>query len=146
LGLPAGAEMPGRVVGAALDEKFLTAHPPRVIPSWETVGGPRRGAPATADDASARQAETDLLASLRALGYIGGDESEPSARPADAGGAELAGAAPRGRAGTEAPAEETQVFYHRNLATYFLKRKDYPHAAEQLLLANERQKLPKTYE
>jgi tetratricopeptide (TPR) repeat protein len=146
LGLPAGAEMPGHIVGAALNESFLAAHPPRVIPSWETVGGPRRGAPATADDPAARQAESDLLASLRALGYIGGDEPEPPARPAEIVGVEVGGAAPLGGAGAQAPAEETQVFYHRNLATYFLKRKDYPHAAEQLLLANERQKLPKTYE
>jgi tetratricopeptide (TPR) repeat protein len=132
LGLPAGGDMPGHVVAEALDEKFLAAHPPRVIPSWETVGGPRHGAPAPADEAAAREAEADLLASLRALGYIGGDESKP------------APGSPTG--GAPAPAEETQVFYHRNLATYFLKRKDYPHAAEQLLLANQRQKLPKTCE
>jgi tetratricopeptide (TPR) repeat protein len=146
LGLPAGAEMPGHVVGAALEEEFLAAHPPRVIPSWETVGAPRRGSPAGADDPAARQAESDLLASLRALGYIGGDESQPSTRPTNGGASEVAGAASRDGAGAQRPAEETQVFYHRNLATYFLKRKDYRHAAEQLLLANERQKLPKTYE
>src|SRR6185295_13283826 len=40
----------------------------------------------------------------------------------------------------------TQVFYHRNLATYFMKRRDYAQAAEQLRLANERQKLPKNYQ
>ena len=44
------------------------------------------------------------------------------------------------------PGAETQVFYHRNLATYFLKRRDYGQAVEQLRLANERQKLPKNYQ
>ncbi|MGH9797846.1 MAG: tetratricopeptide repeat protein, partial [Candidatus Polarisedimenticolia bacterium] len=46
----------------------------------------------------------------------------------------------------DGPGAETQVFYHRNLATYFLKRKDYARAAEQLRLANERQKLGKNYQ
>ena len=144
LGLPAGGDMPGHVVGGALEESFLAAHAPRVIPSWESVGGARRGAAASADDPAAREAEADLLASLRALGYIGGDESKPAPLPAPGDARGVADVARPG--GAAAPAEETQVFYHRNLATYFLKRKDYARAAEQLVLANQRQKLPKTYE
>ena len=146
LGLPAGGDMPGHVVVGALEEGFLAAHAPRVIPSWETVGGARRAAAASADDPAAREAEADLLASLRALGYIGGDEPQTGAGRASGGAPGVAGVVPPGGTAPPAPAEETQVFYHRNLATYFLKRKDYPRAAEQLLLANERQKLPKTYE
>ncbi|HYV84632.1 MAG TPA: alkaline phosphatase family protein [Patescibacteria group bacterium] len=142
LGLPAGGDMPGRVVTGALDEAFLSAHPPRVITSWETVGGSRR-TPSSAGDPAAREAEAELLASLRSLGYIGGDEPRAEPGGASAGDAKVA---PAGTTGATAPAETTQVFYHRNLATYFLKRKDYAHAAEQLLLANERQPLPKTYE
>ncbi|HKN47990.1 MAG TPA: tetratricopeptide repeat protein, partial [Candidatus Polarisedimenticolia bacterium] len=75
----------------------------------------------------AADAEAELLSNLRALGYIGGDRGSAPASAAGAG-------------------ETTQVFYHRNLATYFLKRRDYARAAEQLVLANEKQKLPKTYQ
>jgi tetratricopeptide (TPR) repeat protein len=148
LGLPAGADMPGHVVAGALDEAFAAAHPPRLIPSWEAVGGARR-LPASSGDQAARDAEAELLASLRSLGYIGGDESQAAAGGAATthGIATAAGnAAPGSTTGAPAPAETTQVFYHRNLATYFLKRKDYARAAEQLVLANERQPLPKTYE
>jgi tetratricopeptide (TPR) repeat protein len=91
------------------------------------------------------QAEAELLDNLRALGYIGGDETSPTAEPAAAPLAQSAavGGAAGGATGAGA---DTQVFYHRNLATYFLKRQDYAQAVEQLLLANERQKMPKTYQ
>jgi tetratricopeptide (TPR) repeat protein len=143
LGLPSGADMPGRVVAEAIDPAFMAAHPPRTIPTWEHVGGPRRIAGSASDPAS-RAAESELLAGLRALGYIGGGS--------DDGGAGDGGAAPATPPATTAtpPAtaavEETQVFYHRNLATYFLKRQDYSDAVEQLLLANQRHSLPKTWQ
>jgi len=137
LGLPASDEMPGRVVGAALDPSFLSAHAQRRIPSYETVGAPREREPAAADPA-AREAEAELLASLRSLGYIGGDEGTP-----DVTGS---GAAESGATGAPGAAADTQVFYHRNLATYFLKRRDYRRAIEELQQANARQRLPKTDE
>ena len=130
VGLPASSEMPGRVIAEAIDPAFLSKHPPRRIPSYETVGTPR-DREATPADPAAREAEAELLASLRSLGYIGGDEGKPP---------------PESGAGGPAAAEDTQVFYHRNLATYFLKRRDYERAIAELNLANARQPLPKTDE
>ena len=157
LGLPAGEDMSGRVIETALDPVFLAAHPPRRIPTWDD---PARGRPAPPDEGpGAGAAEAELLASLRALGYIGGDEAgaTPDATSGGAGpgatsvvAAATVGAPPPGDRGTDAAAgataATTQVFYHRNLATYFLKRQDYARAADELRLANQRQKLPKTYQ
>jgi len=137
VGLPASDEMPGRVITDALDPAFLAQHPPRRIPSYETVGTPLRRDP-SANDPAARAAEAELLASLRSLGYIGGDEGKGD-EAAAAGGANPAGGGP-------AAAADTQVFYHRNLATYFLKQRNYERAIEELHLANARQPLPKTDE
>jgi tetratricopeptide (TPR) repeat protein len=136
LGLPAAEDMPGRVVLEAIDPEFARAHPVRSIPSYQPLGG--RPEIAARDTTGAAEAEQELLDSLRALGYVGGDSTV--GQPATA-------AAMAGVAGSpQAPAAETQVFYHRNLATYFLKRTDYARAAEQLLLANQRQKLPKNFQ
>jgi tetratricopeptide (TPR) repeat protein len=147
LGLPAGDDMPGRVIEAALEPAFLAAHPQHRIPTWDD---PARARPAPADEGpGARAAEAEMLASLRALGYIGGDEvgAAPGGSPAvvaASAGTPPGDGATTGSAG--AAAETTQVFYHRNLATYFLKRQDYTRAAGELRLANERQRLPKTYQ
>jgi tetratricopeptide (TPR) repeat protein len=143
LGLPVAEDMPGRVLLEAIDPGFARGHPARRIPSYEPLGSRPE---ITAAGTGAEEAERELLASLRALGYIGGDADAPPPgtmpQPGSAGGAATPGtAATRGGTGAE-----TQVFYHRNLATYLLKRKDYARAAEQLRLANERQKLPKTYQ
>jgi tetratricopeptide (TPR) repeat protein/predicted AlkP superfamily pyrophosphatase or phosphodiesterase len=145
LGLPAAESMPGRVVVTALDPAFAARHPPRMIPTYEGhADAPAR--PAAESDPSATQAEAELLDSLRALGYIGGDEGAvPSGPDAGSTTASARSASPAAGSSTAAVAE-TQVFYHRNLATYFLKRKDYERAVEQLRLANERQKMPKTYQ
>ena len=134
LGLPAAGDMPGRVVAAAIDPSFLSKHPSRRIPSYETVGSPREREP-SAGDPAAREAEAELLASLRSLGYIGGDEGTPETS-----------ATPDSGAPGPAAAADTQVFYHRNLATYFLKRRDYQRAIDELKQANARQRLPKTDE
>jgi tetratricopeptide (TPR) repeat protein len=128
LGLPVSAEMPGRVALEAIDPGLAGRHPVRTLPSYEPLGSPRELMVAEEGE-GAEEAEAELLANLRALGYIGGD---------DGGGAEP------GR--QEEPGADTQVFYHRNLATYFLKRREYAKAAEQLRLANERKKLPKNYQ
>jgi tetratricopeptide (TPR) repeat protein len=138
-GLPAARDMPGRVLTEALEPGFAAAHPVRGIASYETIG-PERHAPSIDGGPESRQAESDLLASLRSLGYIGGDNEGTVPAAGSAGVA--TGAASGGSPGAD-PGAGTQVFYHRNLATYFLKRQDYAHAAEQLRLANARQRLPK---
>lgn len=143
LGLPVAGTMPGRVFLEALDERFAADHTVRRIPTYEGTGAPAGTAPAS--DPGAMQAEAELLDSLRALGYIGGDESSPGEQPAPAPLAQSAGVGAAAGAAAGAGAD-TQVFYHRNLATYFLKRQDYAQAVEQLLLANQRQKMPKTYQ
>ena len=156
LGLPASEEMPGRVLIEAIDPAFASAHPARTIPSYERVGAPRETT-VVASSPGAREAEEELLANLRALGYIGGDPAGgahagvPEAEAATGPPTTPAGMSPPpGGAATHTvapgPGAETQVFYHRNLATYFLKRRDYGQAVEQLRLANERQKLPKNYQ
>jgi len=129
MGLPAAENMPGHALLGALDPSWVRDHPIRTIASYDALGAPRE----IASGGGAEEAEEELLSNLRALGYIGGD----TAAPKPVGGSARAGAA---------PGAQTQVFYHRNLATYFLKRQDYAKAAEQLRLANEREKLPKTYQ
>jgi len=176
LGLPASEEMPGSVLFEAIDPGFAAAHGARTIPSYERVGAPRETT-VVASSQSTRDAEEELLANLRALGYIGGDpaggahSAEPEASetgtapsaPSPGSGASTASAgvsASTAGARAASPKEGgasggavspgtvagTQVFYHRNLATYFMKRRDYEQAAEQLRLANDRQKLPKNYQ
>ena len=168
LGLPASEEMPGRVLLEAIDPSFASSHPPRAIPSYERIGAARETAVASGPGVS--EAEEELLANLRALGYVGGPggaahlagpETGASVTGGAGGGPPTAGAkSPGGGAAAgggntpdgaapgppEGPGADTQVFYHRNLATYFLKRRDYARAAEQLRLANERQRLPKNYQ
>jgi tetratricopeptide (TPR) repeat protein len=138
LGLPISEEMPGRVLLGALDPDFTRSHPVRMIRSYETIGAPRETV--APGGAGAEEAEAELLDNLRALGYIGGDAADASPAPPTAG-AQTGPPSPPGQ-----PGAETQVFYHRNLATYFLKRKEYAKAAAQLRLANDRQKLPKNYQ
>jgi len=141
--LPAAEDMPGRVLVEAIDPAFARAHPVRSVATYETIGRPRAGIVASGSGGS-EAAEAELLANLRALGYIGGDDEGP-AGDGDGRTAPGAGAANTG-AGVADAGADTQVFYHRNLATYFLKQKDYARAAEQLRLANERQRLGKNYQ
>jgi len=162
LGLPASEDMPGRVLLEAIDPKLAASFPVRTIPSYERIGAPRDTLLAAGP--GVREAEEELLDNLRALGYIGGDAGnaprdggrEGAAAPSVAGvttapsasspaGAAAGSSSPAGAAAS-GPEADTQVFYHRNLATYFMKRRDYPGAAKQLRLANEKQKLPKTYQ
>jgi tetratricopeptide (TPR) repeat protein len=150
MGLPAAADMPGRIVEEALDPAFAASHPvlPR-LPSYGAVGRPRSPDGGESDPV-ARRAAADLLASLRSLGYIGGDEpgaaSGREARASNGAGAPEAGGGTESAAGGPGSTTDTQVFYHRNLATYFFKQHDYAHAVEELERANERQRLPKTDE
>src|SRR5262245_5952638 len=171
LGLPSSEEMPGRVLAEAIDPAFASAHPARTIPSYERIGG-ARATTVVASSPGTREAEEELLANLRALGYIGGDPAGGAHSPQEGPGTTDRGPGPAAAPSTASaglgvsaarggvPAIEgtaagagaatayagTQVFYHRNLAPYFLKRRDYGRASEQLRLANERQKLPKNYQ
>jgi tetratricopeptide (TPR) repeat protein len=142
VGLPAAGDMPGRVLLEALDPSLAARGAPRAIASYEPLGRAREVAPPGGEDA--REAERELLANLRALGYIGADSSAPSGADAAAAGASKEGAAARADGGDAR--EKTQVFYHRNLANYFLKRREYGKAVDQLRLANQREKLPKNYQ
>jgi tetratricopeptide (TPR) repeat protein len=142
LGLPAAEDMPGRILFEAIDPAFAAAHPVRSLASYETVGRPR-SAVVTTQTGGSEAAEAELLANLRALGYIGGeDDGTPGAVAGEGPRAGVAGIG----AGGAGPGADTQVFYHRNLATYYLKQQDFVRAAEQLRLANARQRLGKNYQ
>jgi tetratricopeptide (TPR) repeat protein len=121
VGLPPAQDMQGRILPAfGPDGGAQTS-----IPSYELVGAPLdHGEPFTID----AEAASEMLANLKALGYVGGVESIGAAH-----------------AGSESAPASTQVYYHRNLATYHIKQGEYGDAERELLVANERQPLPKTY-
>ncbi|MCB1183842.1 alkaline phosphatase family protein, partial [bacterium] len=81
LGLPVGADMPGRVLTAALDPVAVAARPVRSVVTWETT--PFAPGRAPGGDATAT---ANLTSMLRSLGYIAGqdDGGEPAASPAEA--------------------------------------------------------------
>jgi tetratricopeptide (TPR) repeat protein len=128
-GLPLADDMTGRLISDALDPSLLAAAPPRRIRSYELVGQAperRESAPVDADSMS------EMMANLRALGYVGGGEA--SAPPAQTASGPVKG-----------EAAETQVFYHRNLATYYMKQGNLEAAESELVAANGIKKLSKTY-
>ncbi|HMC81675.1 MAG TPA: tetratricopeptide repeat protein, partial [Candidatus Polarisedimenticolia bacterium] len=131
LGLPVASDMPGRVLASALDPDFLRRFPPARVPTYEGVGAAREPEGVTASD----EVSAEMMAQLRALGYVGGDTH--SAAPVD----EKPERVPTRNAATE----DTPVTYHRNLATYHLSHRNYEKAVSELLEANRREKLPKTY-
>jgi len=66
LGLPAGRDMPGRVIEDMIDPAFLAAHPPARIRSWEPWRWPwRRRAHAVPSGS-----DEEIKRRLRSLGYI----------------------------------------------------------------------------
>lgn len=134
LGVPVPADMAGQVLTGALDPAFLAKFPPARVPTYEGVGMPRETEEAAASD---DEVSAEVMAQLRALGYVGGDLHAPGAP--EEGGAE------KPVPGDEAAAEDTPVTYHRNLATYYLNRREYARAIAELEEANRREKLPKTY-
>jgi len=86
-GLPRGEDMDGRVLEEALEPAFLAGTKPAVIATYE------RGDRSPAAVVASSQ-DPEVMAKLRALGYIGGsDEAAPGAAPptASAGGFELEG-------------------------------------------------------
>jgi tetratricopeptide (TPR) repeat protein len=132
MGFPQADDMQGRVLAAAMRPGLLESGPPARIPSYELVGERvARRAPAEIDPA----AMEEMMANLRALGYVGGDTAGSPAPPA-------ASQAPPESGGDPA---QTQVYYHRNLATFHMKQGNLAGAEQELLLANARQPFPKTY-
>ena len=130
-GLPLAEDMPGRVIRAAIGPAELASAAPRTVRSYELVGtGFDRTGPTKVDAA----AMEEMMANLRALGYVGGDPKNPD-RPA--GGDETAAG--------ESPRMDTQVYYHRNLAVSYIKQGRFAEAESELLAANERKPFPKTY-
>ena len=127
-GLPLAEDMPGRLVDAAFDPSVLRDRPPARIRSFELVGDRFAHASAAPPDSATMQ---EMMANLRALGYIGGGD-EPRA--------------PSGTSETaSAGATETQYFYHRNLAVMYIRQGRYRDAESELLLANARRPQGKTY-
>jgi tetratricopeptide (TPR) repeat protein len=124
-GLPLAEDMPGRLIEAALEPSLLRASPPRSIRSYELVGTRRDRAAGAPVDAAAME---EMMANLRALGYVGG-ETQPSAVSAS----------------TAPDKTDTQVYYHRNLAVSYIKQGRLREAEFELLAANERKPLGKTY-
>jgi hypothetical protein len=111
-GLPLAEDMPGRVIRAAIGPAELASAAPRTVRSYELVGtGFDRTGPTKVDAA----AMEEMMANLRALGYVGGDPKNPD-RPA--GGDETAAG--------ESPRMDTQVYYHRNLAVSYIKQAASP--------------------
>jgi tetratricopeptide (TPR) repeat protein len=126
-GLPLAADMPGRLMSPALDRSMLAAAPPRSIRSYELVGTRREREDRPAIDVAAME---EMMANLRALGYVGGDAPAPG-QPA------------AGEAAQEKT--DTQVYYHRNLAVSYIKQGRFREAEAELLAANERKPFGKTY-
>ncbi|HEV8335783.1 MAG TPA: alkaline phosphatase family protein [Candidatus Polarisedimenticolia bacterium] len=145
LGLPVPSDMPGAVLAEAIDPAFLAKFPPQHVPTYEGVGAPRETEEASG---SSEEVSAEMMAQLRALGYVGGNDGNPESEPAKPGSEKSSPrveAAPGTAASSAAAPEDTPVTYHRNMATYYLNQRDYPQAIAELLEANRREKLPKTY-
>jgi tetratricopeptide (TPR) repeat protein len=133
-GLPGAEDMPGRVIAEGIRADLLRSRPTERIRSYELVGEPlaRRSVPAASEEAM-----EELVANLRALGYVGAEAASPPRAPT---ASSPSTDEPEGESGGE-----TQVFFHRNLAVSYIKQGDLASAERELLLANERQPFPKSY-
>jgi tetratricopeptide (TPR) repeat protein len=123
--------MPGRLVADAFDPAELARRPAAHVRSYELVGEPLAHASAAQADPEAIE---EMMANLRALGYVGGSGDE--GRPA-------AGGRPKS---TESGASTTRQFYHRNLAVQYIRQGRFADAESELARANEIKPLGKTYE
>jgi len=77
-GLPVADDMDGRVLVEAIEPGFLEAHPVRRIPTYETGGRAVEEVVPSAQD-------PELMAKLRALGYIASADDDPEEIGDDAG-------------------------------------------------------------
>ena len=137
-GLPLAGDMPGRLISAAFSPDIVRTAPPTTVASYERTGiGVDRAARAPVDPT----AMEEMMANLRALGYVGGD---PAPASASAGGATPpAGSSPS--PGESEASAQTQYYYHRNLAVSYIRQGRFREAEAELLAANERQAFGKTY-
>jgi len=132
-GLPLAADMPGRLIAEALDAKRLASRPPSKIPSYELVGGRLEHSASVQADP---EVMNEMMANLKALGYVGGSDEAPAKAP------DVSTATNPLEGGTVAT---TQYFFHRNLAVSYMRQRRFRDAEGELLLANERQPRGKTY-
>jgi predicted AlkP superfamily phosphohydrolase/phosphomutase/tetratricopeptide (TPR) repeat protein len=130
-GLPLAEDMPGRLIAAALAPTAAGRVPPPSIRTYELAGSRLEQPTGNAVDSAAMD---EMMANLRALGYVGGDPASPVA-----GGAE----APRDDAAADKI--ETQYYFHRNLAVSYIRQGRYKEAESELLAANQRTPAGKTY-
>lgn len=130
-GLPQADDMPGRLIVDAFDRPPAGSDAPPRIASYEATGRPLERVAAKSVDP---EAAAEMMANLRALGYVGGDDAGtvPADADARAGGAATDGA-------------ETQFYYHRNLAVAHMRQGRWKEAEAELLLANERKPYAKTF-
>lgn len=136
LGLPLAKDMPGRLLSEAFRPGLFESRPPTWIPTYEAVGERLAKQEGVSLD---QEAMAEMVANLRAVGYVGGG---PDGQAAGEEGAEAPAAT--GSEISSAPAE-TQVFYHRNLATHHIKQGNLAEAEAELLAANARRPMPKTF-
>jgi tetratricopeptide (TPR) repeat protein len=129
LGFPQAEDMPGRVISEAFEPRVLRARPSTRIPSYELVGARLEHGESAAADPAAMQ---EMLANLKALGYVGGAD-------------ETGGNAAEGL-GAHEQTSETQYFYHRNLAVLYIRQGRFRDAEAELVSANERKPQGKTFE
>jgi tetratricopeptide (TPR) repeat protein len=126
--------MPGRLLEAAFSPRTLASQPPVRTKSYELVGARLAHAASVQADPEVMR---EMMANLKALGYVGGSDA-----PAPAPG----GATPTtGQAAPDGTEAETQFFFHRNLAVSYMRQRRFREAEAELLLANERQQRAKTY-
>jgi tetratricopeptide (TPR) repeat protein len=133
LGAPVPSDMPGKVLTSAIEPRLLQKFPPAAIASYEGVGGGRQ----MEEESASQEVSSEMMAQLRALGYVGADAPPTGKQPAPSTEA--------ARAAT-VEGQGTTVSYHRNLATYYLSRGDPEKAVAELQQANRREKLPKSYD
>jgi tetratricopeptide (TPR) repeat protein len=123
LGLPVPEDMPGRVIEAMLKDEFTAGRPVARVPSYEGLGPPgeRPGGAPLGEAAAALEdaAGEEIVAQLRALGYIGGGEGEATTAPSEGG---VARPAPQGGA---PPAGVPTLLYHTNLGTTYLGKRQF---------------------
>jgi tetratricopeptide (TPR) repeat protein len=132
-GLPLADDMPGRLLTGAFDPTLLHSRHPSRTKSYEIVGTRFEHAAAAPADPEVMR---EMMANLKALGYVGGSDDglPPPGEPAAAEG-------PTGGSARAA----TQFFFHRNLAVSHMRQRRFREAESELLLANERRPLGKTY-
>ncbi|MEW5806753.1 MAG: alkaline phosphatase family protein [Acidobacteriota bacterium] len=145
MGFPQPEDIRGRIIEKAFTPEFFQKFPTRWIASYEAFGE----RPGMEQPQIPLEAQEEMLANLRALGYIGAEDTKPSKRPSATNDSDRKARDLSDRAadsGESKAALETNATYHRNLATFHLKQGDLKKAEEQLLLAQKKKRLPKTYE